>query len=71
MAHGACLTDPSAVMDFFKGDVGYATPKVDVRAAVFDSERLLLVREREDGCWTVPGGWPISGALPVRMRFVR
>ena len=36
---------------------GYATPKVDVRAALFRDNRVLLVRERVDGKWTVPGGW--------------
>lgn len=39
-------------------EFGYATPKVDVRAAVFDKDgRILLVREAEDGGWTLPGGW--------------
>ena len=45
-------------------DVGYATPKVDVRAAVFREGRLLLVREKEDGCWTLPGGWADIGDSP-------
>jgi ADP-ribose pyrophosphatase YjhB (NUDIX family) len=36
---------------------GYATPKVDVRGVVFREGRVLLVRERIDGKWTVPGGW--------------
>jgi ADP-ribose pyrophosphatase YjhB (NUDIX family) len=36
---------------------GYATPKVDVRGAIFRDNRVLLVRERVDGKWTVPGGW--------------
>jgi ADP-ribose pyrophosphatase YjhB (NUDIX family) len=63
-ANGAGLDDKSVVMDFFKGDIGYATPKVDVRAAVFDNERLLLVREREDGCWSLPGGWADIGSSP-------
>jgi ADP-ribose pyrophosphatase YjhB (NUDIX family) len=36
---------------------GYATPKVDVRGAVFDGDKVLLVRERADGKWTLPGGW--------------
>ena len=45
----------------FTSERGYATPKVDVRAAVFQEERLLLVRERDDGCWTLPGGWAEVG----------
>ena len=36
---------------------GYATPKVDVRGGVFDRDKVLLVRERSDGKWTLPGGW--------------
>lgn len=36
---------------------GYATPKVDVRGAIFRDQRVLLVRETSDGQWTLPGGW--------------
>jgi len=39
------------------GEHGYATPKVDVRGAIFEDERVLLVRERSDGRWALPGGW--------------
>ncbi len=47
------------IADLFAGESGYATPKIDVRAAVFDArERLLMVRETSDGGrWTLPGGW--------------
>jgi ADP-ribose pyrophosphatase YjhB (NUDIX family) len=38
-------------------DLGHETPKVDVRGAVFDADRILLVRERSDGRWSLPGGW--------------
>src|SRR5438874_1891566 len=39
-------------------DVGYATPKVDVRGAIFDADdRVLMMRERSDGKWSLPGGW--------------
>ena len=41
----------------FEQDLGYPTPKVDVRGAVFRDERILLVREISDGRWTLPGGW--------------
>jgi len=42
---------------FWDQENGYATPKVDVRGAVFDGDKVLLVRERSDGKWTLPGGW--------------
>ncbi len=43
---------------------GYATPLVDVRAAVFDRDRILLVREISDGRWTLPGGFADVGRSP-------
>ena len=41
---------------FWDQEEGYATPKLDVRGGVFDGDRVLLVRERSDGGWTLPGG---------------
>ena len=38
-------------------EAGYVTPKLDVRGAIFRGEEVLLVRERSDGHWTVPGGF--------------
>jgi ADP-ribose pyrophosphatase YjhB (NUDIX family) len=53
------------IEDLFRAQTGYATPKVDVRAAVFNQEnKILLVREREDACWTLPGGWADIGNSP-------
>ena len=47
-----------AIAQLFDAQSGYATPKVDVRGAVFrDDGRLLLVRERHDNRWSLPGGW--------------
>jgi len=47
--------------ELFATGRGYATPRVDVRAAVFQENRLLLVRERADGRWALPGGWAEVG----------
>ena len=47
--------------ELFANEAGYATPKVDVRGAVFQDQRVLLVREAEDGGWTFPGGWADVG----------
>ena len=44
MALGAGLRDAVPILDLFKDEVGYATPKIDVRAAVFDGGRILFVR---------------------------
>jgi len=49
--------DDGAVLDYFRRETGYATPKVDVRAAAFMEGKVLLVREISDGAWTLPGGW--------------
>lgn len=48
----------------FRLDGGYATPKVDVRAVAFRDSKLLLVKEREDGWWTLAGGWADVGDSP-------
>lgn len=45
------------IKSLWQYDSGYVTPKVDVRGAVFKDERILLVRERSDGKWSLPGGW--------------
>ena len=50
-------TPVSKVKELFASEHGYATPKVDVRGAVFREDRILLVKEMADGCWTLPGGW--------------
>lgn len=57
LAAGSGLADWAPVLSLFEHDDGYATPKVDVRAAVFRENRILLVRERADNGWTLPGGW--------------
>lgn len=43
---------------------GYATPKIDVRSAVVKDGKILLVKEIQDGCWSMPGGWADVGDYP-------
>ena len=45
------------IKELFASETGYQTPKVDVRASVFKGSRILLVREKVDGAWSLPGGW--------------
>lgn len=57
----------------FASEHGYATPKIDVRGAIFRDERILLVRERSEQLWTLPGGWadPNESASEATAREVR
>src|SRR5215213_763325 len=52
------------ISGMFAEQSGYATPKVDVRGAVFRDDMILLVKERSDGGWTLPGGWADVGDSP-------
>ncbi len=52
------------IVGVFDEETGYATPKVDVRGVVFRENKILLVRERTDGGWTLPGGWADPGDTP-------
>ena len=63
----------SVIRDLFANEVGYATPKVDVRAVIFKNDCILLVKEKADGKWSLPGGWGDIGLTPseVAVKEVR
>ena len=44
------------VEGLFCNEVGYQTPKIDTRAAIFKEDKILLVQEK-NGTWSLPGGW--------------
>ena len=52
------------IMDLYGREEGYLTPKVDVRGVIFRNDKLLMVQEKVDQCWTVPGGWADVGYSP-------
>lgn len=57
-------TDMKKIISLFAGETGYQTPKVDIRGAVFKDGRLLLVREKSNHRWSLPGGWADTGLTP-------
>lgn len=68
-AEAAALADDASAADeveawFRASDRGYVTPKVDVRMVVFRGDDVLLVRERADERWALPGGWADVGDAP-------
>ena len=63
MAHHT-NTSKSIIKDLFANETGYATPKVDIRSAVFKDNKILMVKEKTDGKWSLPGGWGDIGLTP-------
>ena len=58
-------SDAAAIRALFDAQIGYATPKTDVRGVVFREGKLLLVQEKMDeNRWTLPGGWADVGDAP-------
>ena len=46
----------------------YVTPKVDIRAIIFnEKDEILLVKEQADGRWALPGGWADVGFTPTEV----
>ncbi len=64
IVHEYSEIDFDVLLKAFQAQKGYATPKIDVRGAVFYGDKLLLVRERQDNGWTLPGGWADVGDVP-------
>ena len=56
--------EKESVEKVFMEHPGYATPKIDVRAAVIKDGKILLVQESTDNCWAMPGGWADVGDIP-------
>lgn len=54
-----------SVLESFSMQAGYITPKVDVRGAVVREGRILLIQERADSRWAMPGGWADLGNSPA------
>jgi len=45
------------IHDLFEMNVGYPTPKIGIRGAVFKDNKILMVKEAADNLWSLPGGW--------------
>ena len=60
---------PEKVRELFCCETGYQTPKLDTRAAIFQGDSILLVRER-DGRWSLPGGW-VEVTLSVKENTIK
>lgn len=61
------MLSQATVLENFRMQAGYATPKVGVRGAAVRDGQILLVQERCDGRWCMPGGWADLGEGPSQM----
>jgi ADP-ribose pyrophosphatase YjhB (NUDIX family) len=57
--------EKEAILKSFSMQAGYSTPKIDVRGAVIRDGKILLIQERMDGNWAMPGGWADLGNAPA------
>lgn len=67
MLESYTTVDSRRIRDLFAHETGYATPKVDIRGVVFQDKKILLVKEKADGAWALPGGWADIGLSPREM----
>jgi len=67
MVEGHSGLSKEVVLRNFLVQPGYATAKIDVRGAVIREGMILLVQERADGKWCMPGGWADVGETPAEM----
>jgi ADP-ribose pyrophosphatase YjhB (NUDIX family) len=54
-----------SALESFSMQAGYVTPKIDVRGAVVHEGKILLIQERMDERWAMPGGWADLGNAPA------
>ena len=65
MIHVATKEPLTVIDNYFNQDKEYKTPKTDIRAVVFNEQKeILLVKEKSDGLWSLPGGWADIGSTP-------
>ncbi|MFX1255301.1 MAG: NUDIX hydrolase [Promethearchaeota archaeon] len=64
LMHEFSGADISKIKTLFASQSGYPTPMVDIRAVIFKDNKILLVKEKKEGCWALPGGWADIGYTP-------
>ena len=69
--HEYTAIDNTKLINLFANESGYQTPKLDVRAAIFNEDnKILMIREKVDNKWALPGGWA-DIELSIRENIVK
>jgi ADP-ribose pyrophosphatase YjhB (NUDIX family) len=67
LAGTICDTEPEKLKDLFTNETGFQTPKVDIRSVVIKDGKILMVREKIDGKYSVPGGFADINYSPAEV----
>jgi ADP-ribose pyrophosphatase YjhB (NUDIX family) len=60
-------TPVAKIEGLFASGTGYQTPKVDIRGVVIEDEKILMIKEEQDGKWSLPGGWADINYSPAEI----
>lgn len=53
------------IQGLFTNEKGFQTPKIDIRSVVLEDGKILLIKEKADGCWSMPGGFADINLSPA------
>lgn len=67
LAGTICDTEPEKLKALFTNETGFQTPKVDIRSVVIKEGKILMVREKIDGKYSVPGGFADINYSPAEV----
>ncbi len=57
IVHEYTDVDHKKIRELFASETGYQTPKVDIRAVIIKDDKVLMIHEKIDNRWSLPGGW--------------
>lgn len=69
MLANICNVPTETIVQLLPAEIGYQTPKVDIRAVLLNADnQLLMVQEKVDNNrWSLPGGWADVGYTPFEV----
>ena len=58
------INQENFIKEIFDKEYSYPTPKIGVLAAIFKDNKIMLVQEKDNHKWSLPGGWADVGDSP-------
>jgi len=64
LLHKLTGIETASLKNLYRENKDYPTAKVDIRGLITRDNKILLVKERADNKWALPGGWADIGFSP-------